>query len=86
MANRMTIDELKSYLWESAVLLRTNIDAGAYKQYIFPLLFFKRIVMYTTKKPKPLSRNTVTISVCTPRKNCTPFWYPRGTIGAMSVR
>ena len=43
MANRMTIDELKSYLWESAVLLRTNIDAGAYKQYIFPLLFFKRI-------------------------------------------
>lgn len=43
MANRMTIDELKSYLWDSAVLLRTNIDAGAYKQYIFPLLFFKRI-------------------------------------------
>ena len=39
----MTIDELKSYLWDSAVLLRTNIDAGAYKQYIFPLLFFKRI-------------------------------------------
>ena len=30
MANRMTIDELKSYLWDSAVLLRTNIDAGAY--------------------------------------------------------
>lgn len=43
MAERMTIDELKSYLWQSAVLLRTNIDAGAYKQYIFPLLFFKRI-------------------------------------------
>ena len=43
MANRMTIDELKSYLWDSAVLLRTNIDAGAYKQYIFPMLFFKRI-------------------------------------------
>lgn len=43
MAERITIDELKSYLWHSAVLLRTNIDAGAYKQYIFPLLFFKRI-------------------------------------------
>ena len=43
MAERMTIDELKSYLWQSAVLLRTNIDAGAYKQYIFPLMFFKRI-------------------------------------------
>ena len=43
MSNRITIDELEAYLWGSAVLLRTNIDAGAYKQYIFPLLFFKRI-------------------------------------------
>ena len=36
MSNRMTLDELEEYLWGSAVLLRTNIDAGAYKQYIFP--------------------------------------------------
>ena len=43
MSNRITIEELESYLWHSAVLLRSNIDAGAYKQYIFPLLFFKRI-------------------------------------------
>ncbi len=43
MSNRISIDELESYLWGSANLLRTNIDAGAYKQYIFPLLFFKRI-------------------------------------------
>ncbi len=43
MSKRITIDELKTYLWNSAVLLRSNIDAGAYKQYIFPLLFFKRI-------------------------------------------
>ena len=37
------LDKLKTYLWNSAVLLRTNIDAGAYKQYIFPLLFCKRL-------------------------------------------
>ncbi len=43
MSNRIKLDELKSYLWNSAVLLRTHIDAGSYKQYIFPLLFFKRI-------------------------------------------
>ena len=43
MSKRIPLDELESYLWNSAVLLRTNIDAGAYKQYIFPLLFFKRI-------------------------------------------
>lgn len=43
MSNRITIEELQDYLWGSAVLLRSNIDAGSYKQYIFPLLFFKRI-------------------------------------------
>ena len=43
MNNRITLEELQTYLWNSAVLLRTYIDAGAYKQYIFPLMFFKRI-------------------------------------------
>lgn len=43
MSERISLEELKSYLWESAVLLRTHIDAGSYKQYIFPLLFFKRL-------------------------------------------
>ncbi len=43
MNNNITLEELENYLWNSAVLLRSNIDAGAYKQYIFPLLFFKRI-------------------------------------------
>ncbi len=43
MSERITLDELETYLWNSAVLLRTHIDAGAYKQYIFPLMFFKRI-------------------------------------------
>ena len=43
MSKRITLEELQSYLWNSAVLLRSNIDAGSYKQYIFPLLFFKRI-------------------------------------------
>ncbi len=43
VSGRITIEQLESYLWHSAVLLRTSIDAGAYKQFIFPLLFFKRI-------------------------------------------
>lgn len=43
MGKKITIDELEKYLWGSAVLLRTHVDAGAYKQYIFPLLFFKRL-------------------------------------------
>lgn len=43
MSNRITIEELETYLWGSAEYLRSSIDAGNYKQYIFPLLFFKRI-------------------------------------------
>jgi type I restriction enzyme M protein len=40
---RITQQELESYLWGAATLLRGVIDAGDYKQFIFPLLFFKRI-------------------------------------------
>ncbi|CAM3806384.1 class I SAM-dependent DNA methyltransferase [Kibdelosporangium persicum] len=40
---RLTQAELETYLWGAAILLRGLIDAGDYKQYIFPLLFFKRI-------------------------------------------
>ncbi|WP_313489124.1 type I restriction-modification system subunit M [Stutzerimonas nitrititolerans] len=40
---RITQRELESYLWGAAVLLRGLIDAGDYKQFIFPLLFFKRV-------------------------------------------
>ncbi|MBK1674615.1 DNA methyltransferase [Ectothiorhodospira shaposhnikovii] len=43
MSARITQQELESYLWGAAVLLRGLIDAGDYKQFIFPLLFFKRI-------------------------------------------
>jgi len=39
----MTQQALEKYLWGAATLLRGLIDAGDYKQYIFPLLFFKRI-------------------------------------------
>ena len=35
--------ELESYLWGAANLLRGLIDAGDFKQYVFPLLFFKRL-------------------------------------------
>ena len=39
----MTQQALEKYLWGAATLLRGLIDAGDYKQYIFPLLFYKRI-------------------------------------------
>jgi type I restriction enzyme M protein len=43
MTTHITQQQLESYLWGSATLLRGTIDAGDYKQYIFPLLFYKRL-------------------------------------------
>jgi type I restriction enzyme M protein len=43
MSERLTQQELESYLWGAAKLLRGLVDASDYKQYIFPLLFFKRL-------------------------------------------
>jgi type I restriction enzyme M protein len=43
MSNRISQQQLESYLWGAAVLLRGTIDAGDYKQFIFPLLFYKRL-------------------------------------------
>src|SRR2546426_11071621 len=42
-AKRIGQKELETYLWGAAELLRGLIDAGDYKQYVFPLLFFKRL-------------------------------------------
>ena len=43
MSTRITQQQLESYLWGAATLLRGPIDAGDYKQFIFPLLFYKRL-------------------------------------------
>lgn len=43
MTNHMTQQELESYLWGAAIILRGLIDAGDYKQFVFPLIFFKRL-------------------------------------------
>ncbi|MDO8956092.1 MAG: class I SAM-dependent DNA methyltransferase [Deltaproteobacteria bacterium] len=43
MSDRITQQQLESYLWGAATLLRGTIDAGDYKQFIFPLLFYKRL-------------------------------------------
>ena len=41
--DKIDLNTLKSYLWESANILRGNIDASDYKNYIFGLLFLKRL-------------------------------------------
>ncbi|MDI6755238.1 MAG: type I restriction-modification system subunit M [Thermodesulfobacteriota bacterium] len=40
---RVDLDTLKSHLWESANIMRGSIDAADYKNYIFGLMFLKRL-------------------------------------------
>jgi len=42
-AQPLTLGELEQYLGAAADLLRGSIDQADFKQYIFPLMFFKRI-------------------------------------------
>ena len=39
----ITKQQLQSYLWESADILRGKIDSGDFKHYILGLLFYKRL-------------------------------------------
>jgi len=41
--SKIDLETLKSHLWESANILRGSIDASDYKNYIFGLLFLKRL-------------------------------------------
>ena len=43
MSKELNLQELKSYLWESANILRGSIDAADFKNYILGMLFFKRL-------------------------------------------
>ena len=54
----MTQQQLEKYLWGAATQLRGTIDAGDYKQYIFPLMFFKRICdVYDEEYEKALAES-----------------------------
>ena len=39
----ISLNQLESHLWEAVNILRGPVDAADFKNYVFPLLFFKRI-------------------------------------------
>ena len=77
MSNTLTLQQLKSHLWESANILRGSIDSGDFKNYILGLLFFKRLSNVFDEKHAELVQS-VGKELAGNKDMYTSFYQPKG--------
>jgi len=80
VANRLDVKTLEGWLWEAACSIRGDVDAPKYKDYILPLIFFKRLsdvyddeIENLTKK---FGREEVAKSLAKEKKELIRFYIP----------
>ncbi|MCK5177576.1 MAG: SAM-dependent DNA methyltransferase, partial [Candidatus Aenigmarchaeota archaeon] len=56
--NKLTFDKLKTKVWEAADILRGSIDSSDYKNYIFGLLFLKRLSDVFEEEAEKIEKET----------------------------
>ena len=73
---KVNLELLKSHLWKSADILRGHIDAADYKNYIFGLLFLKRISDVFEEEAERIVRETGNRKIALEDRDYHAFFVP----------
>jgi len=74
---KITLEKLEAHLWESANILRGSIDASDYKNYIFGLLFLKRLSDVFDEQGEKVERETGDADLAWKTPDEHEFFVPR---------
>ena len=77
--SKISKQQLKTDLWESANILRGKIDSGDFKHYILGLLFFKRLSDVFDEENEKLKESVGEELANDPSMYADVFFIPKGS-------